>query len=219
MCASINSRRHGVARGATRTHCLGWCSPPSGDRGQTTPAKPRAASKFRLQMDSGDGDEGTQWALTKSMRNLVDLVRFEPSTSSMPFKKYQSLTGRNDGNTRLSLSRRGRRWMPRASFLASGLHADSGTPHRGLACGVLSRARGCKAVVIVVCWSRQQFDFPIRRMPGVSLPQCGVFGFRREWPPAQSTSLKRSLSSRALPVHASWAALASISDLVDRNTP
>jgi len=72
---------------------------------------------------------------------LVDLVRFELTTSSMPFKKYQWLAGRNTKNTRLSLPRRGRRWTPRASFLAFGLHADSRTPHPGLAHGVLSRAR------------------------------------------------------------------------------
>ena len=33
---------------------------------------------------------------------LVDLQGFEPWTSSMPFKKYQSLAGRNTRNTRLS---------------------------------------------------------------------------------------------------------------------
>jgi hypothetical protein len=59
----------------------------------------------------------------------------EPVTSSMPFKKYQSLTGRNDGNTRLSVSRRGRRWTPRGVFWASGLRADSRTPHLGPAPG------------------------------------------------------------------------------------
>ena len=76
----------------------------------------------------------------KSMRNLVDLDGFEPSTSSMPFKKYQSLTDTSTRNKRLSTRGFGRRWTPRGDFWASGLRADSRTPHRRLAGGVLSRA-------------------------------------------------------------------------------
>src|ERR1019366_2087995 len=44
--------------------------------------------------------------------SLVDLKGFEPLTSSMPFKRYQSLTGKNTRNTRLSVTRFGRRWTP-----------------------------------------------------------------------------------------------------------
>ena len=44
---------------------------------------------------------------------LVDLVGFEPTTSSMPFKKYQSLTDSFAQNKRLSKRRRGLRWTPR----------------------------------------------------------------------------------------------------------
>ena len=70
----------------------------------------------------------------------MDLVRFELTTSSMPFKKYQSLAGISTKNKRLSMRPRGLRWTPRGAFRASGLHVDSRTPHRRVACGVLSRA-------------------------------------------------------------------------------
>jgi hypothetical protein len=46
-------------------------------------------------------------------------------------------------NKRLSKRRRGLRWTPRGGFWASGLHADSRTPHARLARGVPSCARGC----------------------------------------------------------------------------
>src|ERR1035437_663493 len=71
---------------------------------------------------------------------MVDLDGFEPSTSSMPFKKYQSLTDTSTRNKRLTTRGFGRRWTPRGDFLASGLHADSRTPRRRLAPGVPSRA-------------------------------------------------------------------------------
>ena len=62
MCASINSRRHGVAR--ERPVPTVWVGvAPSCDRGQTLRPN-RTASKFRLQMDSGDGDERNQRALS-----------------------------------------------------------------------------------------------------------------------------------------------------------
>jgi len=57
--------------------------------------------------------------------SLVDLVRFELTTSSMPFKKYQSLTGISTRNKGLSTRPRGLRWTPRGGFGASGLHVDS----------------------------------------------------------------------------------------------
>ncbi len=41
--------------------------------------------------DSGDGKEDKQGA-GKRLRKLVDLDGFEPSTSFMPFKKYQWLS-------------------------------------------------------------------------------------------------------------------------------
>jgi hypothetical protein len=63
--------------------------------------------------------------------DLVDLKGFEPLTSSMPFKKYQSLTDVFTRNKRLSTRPRGLRWTPRGGFWASGLHADSGTPRTG----------------------------------------------------------------------------------------
>src|ERR1035441_10190441 len=65
----------------------------------------------------------------KSRLGLVDLDGFEPSTSSMPFKKYQSLTDTSTRNKRLSRKGFGRQWTPRGGFRRSGLHADSRTPH------------------------------------------------------------------------------------------
>src|ERR1039458_5153208 len=56
---------------------------------------------------------------------MVDLVGFEPTTSSRPFKKYQSLTDTSARNKRLRKRPHGRRWTPRGTFWASGLHADS----------------------------------------------------------------------------------------------
>ena len=94
---------------------------------------------------------------------LVDLVGFEPTTSSMPFKKYQSLTDTATRNKRLSAREFGRRWTPRGGF--GGVWTPRGlqdsTPES--APGVLSRAR-LQAIVIVVCWRRQHL-FLIRMMP------------------------------------------------------
>src|ERR1035437_3565283 len=69
---------------------------------------------------------------------LVDLDGFEPSTFSMPFKKYQSLTDISTRNKRLSTREFGRRWTPRGGFWASGLHVDPGLHSGGLARGVPS---------------------------------------------------------------------------------
>ena len=44
----------------------------------------------------------------------MDLVRFELTTSSMPFKKYQSVAGILNENKRLTTRRFGRRWTPHA---------------------------------------------------------------------------------------------------------
>ena len=102
----------------------------------------------------------------------------------MPFKKYQSLRGRNTRNTRLSVTRFGRRWTPQGAFWAFGLRADSGTPYWGLARGVLSRAR-LLAVVIVFCWSRQQWISLLRMMPmwssGPASRSRGVVAAWRHW--------------------------------------
>jgi len=46
---------------------------------------------------------GAQRTAVGITSGLVDLERFELSTSSMPFKKYQSLAGGNTRNTRLRL--------------------------------------------------------------------------------------------------------------------
>ena len=108
---------------------------------------------------------------------MVDLKGFEPLTSSMPFKKYQSLAGRNDGNTRLSVSRRGRRWTPRASFLAFGLHADSGTPPRwtGTRRAFTRAVAGCGDCCLL---EQTTTDFSIRMMPkrsGEIDSGCGMY--------------------------------------------
>jgi len=83
---------------------------------------------------------------------LVDLVRFELTTSSMPFKKYQSVTDTSTKNKRLSMRRFGRRWTPHGAFprvwTPRGLQ-DS-TPGTGT---VLPRAR-LRAALIVFGWVR-----------------------------------------------------------------
>ena len=89
----------------------------------------------------------------KLLKDLVDLVRFELTTSSMPFKKYQSLADNSTKNKRLSTKPRGRRWTPRGGSWASGLHPDSRTPHPELGTW-RAFARGCKQFRFVV-WSRQ----------------------------------------------------------------
>ena len=74
---------------------------------------------------------------------LVDLVRFELTTSSMPFKKYQSLADSLAQNKRLSKRRRGLRWTPRAAFGRVWTPRGLRDSTHGLARGVLSCARGC----------------------------------------------------------------------------
>ena len=65
---------------------------------------------------------------------LVDLVGFEPTTSSMPFKKYQSLTAILARNNGLSRRRLGRYWTPRGglqgleSTRTPGLHSKIWLP-------------------------------------------------------------------------------------------
>ena len=62
--------------------------------------------------------------------NLVDLVRFELTTSSMPWKTFQSLTDTATENKRDTRTRFGRQWTPKGRSLRSGLHVDTEpTPH------------------------------------------------------------------------------------------
>ena len=73
----------------------------------------------------------------------MDLVRFELTTSSMPFKKYQSLADSLPQNKRLSNRRRGLRWTPRGGFW--GVWTPRGLPDstRGWHVGCFPSARAC----------------------------------------------------------------------------
>ena len=66
---------------------------------------------------------------------MVDLVRFELTTSSMPFKKYQSLADVLRQNKGLSTRHFGRQWTPRgALFLFWTPHGlQKGTPAKEIA--------------------------------------------------------------------------------------
>jgi hypothetical protein len=59
------------------------------------------------------------------VRHLVDLVRFELTISSMPFKKYQSLADSLAQNKRLSKRRRGLRWTPVRTRMIFELQVES----------------------------------------------------------------------------------------------
>jgi|CZKS01.1.fsa_nt_gi hypothetical protein len=74
------------------------------------------------------------------LRNLVDLVGFEPTTSSMPFKEYQSLTDIAPENTRLSGGPFGRHGGFFTIWTPPGLR-DSQSVDWHCAC---SFARGCQ---------------------------------------------------------------------------
>ena len=100
----------------------------------------------------------------KSWKYLVDLVRFELTTSSMPCKKYQSLVDILTRNKRLSTGRFGRQWTPQGGFWASGLHADSRTPQVAGTWRAFLRARlqGCS----ICCLPKETtINFHIRTMP------------------------------------------------------
>ena len=84
----------------------------------------------------------------KCLRSLVDLVRFELTTSSMPSKKYQSLTDSLAQNKRLSGRRRGLRWTPREAWRVR-------TPRGAGTWRAFLRAR-LRAAPFVVCRKRQQ---------------------------------------------------------------
>jgi len=73
--------------------------------------------------------------------NLVDLVRFELTTSSMPFKKYQSLTGISTRNKRLSRRRFGRRWTPQEANFTVWTPRGLQDSTSSVACCLLLRAR------------------------------------------------------------------------------
>src|ERR1700722_9493489 len=60
-----------------------------------------------------------------SAGELVDLKGFEPLTSSMPFKKYQSLADTLAKNRGLTGCRFGRHLDARPAFGYCGLHSDS----------------------------------------------------------------------------------------------
>ena len=114
-------------------------------------------------MLSSQKDDGTH-VLAGGKTVLVDLVRFELTTSSMPFKKYQSLADSLTQNKRLSKRRRGLRWTPRGGFWASGLHADSRTPRTcwHVACFPARAVAGCS----ICCLPKETtIGFHIRMMP------------------------------------------------------
>ena len=113
-------------------------------------AHPNSDSRWTPQVGSD------QTVRRNCLRALVDLVRFELTTSSMPFKKYQSLTDVLTRNKRLSTRRRGLRWTPRGEFL--GVWTPSGLQNSTLGMApwrALMRAR-LPAGLIVVCRRRQQ---------------------------------------------------------------
>jgi hypothetical protein len=93
----------------------------------------------------------------------VDLVRFELTTSSMPFKKYQSLTDTSTRNKRLNTGPRGLRWTPRGGFLG-GLDSTR-TPglHRGWhgACFPARAVAGCSICRL----PKETIGFHISRFP------------------------------------------------------
>ena len=66
----------------------------------------------------------------------MDLDGFEPSTSSMPFKKYQSLTDTSTRNKRLSKTRFGRQWTPPGPLLTvwTPVGLQDATPEWHVAC-------------------------------------------------------------------------------------
>ena len=111
------------------------------------------ASSWRRQLCPGRIYCGSSKG-TVTVVGLVDLVRFELTTSSMPFKKYQSLADSLAQNKRLSTRRRGLRWTPRGGF--GGVWTPPGLQDatHGLARGFL-RAR-LRAALFVVFRRRQQ---------------------------------------------------------------
>ena len=113
----------------------------------------------------------------RCLRSLVDLDGFEPSTSSMPFKKHQSLADSLRQNKGLSERPFGRRWTPREAVFAiwtlRGLRDSTSETARRM----LSRAR-LQAVVIVVCLGRQQMISLLRMMPTWSGGRLRDFGSR-----------------------------------------
>jgi hypothetical protein len=60
----------------------------------------------------------------------VDLKGFEPLTSSMPFKRYQSLTDIATENKRVSGRRFGLHWTPRKAFFRFWTPFGLRSPHQ-----------------------------------------------------------------------------------------
>ena len=89
---------------------------------------------------------------------LVDLKGFEPLTSSMPFKKYQSLTGALAKNKRLSNGHRGLQWTPRGSTTRTPDPQQGTGTRRAFARAVA----GCDDCCLL---EQTTTDFYIRRMP------------------------------------------------------
>src|ERR1019366_6252510 len=83
-----------------------------GRTGRRLSRSPNATSRHRRRLPKDRWIRGESGVGGK----LVDLDGFEPSTSSMPFKKYQSLADSLTQNKRLSKRRRGLRWTPRGGF-------------------------------------------------------------------------------------------------------
>jgi len=110
------------------------------------------------------------WALF-----LVDLVGFEPTTSSMPWKKYQSLTGKTTRKERLSVIRFGRRWTPRRGvfqvWTPPGLRdSTSGTASRVPSHAPLPAVFDCCLLEEATLWCPHKGPSPAQR----DRPLCHV---------------------------------------------
>jgi hypothetical protein len=96
-----------------------------------------------LHLDSVNGKEAREpgvqvfWPYTGL---LVDLVRFELTTSSMPCKTFQSLTDNRARNTRLTRRRFGRQWTPKRPWTPRGHRTDTNPTPDDLAFRLPSRA-------------------------------------------------------------------------------
>src|ERR1051326_3089532 len=97
----------------------------------------------------------------------------------MPFKKYQSLTDNLAQNKRLSKRRRGLRWTPPASSLASGLHGDSRTQH-GVWHVACFPARGCWLIHLLSSEGDNNC-FPCKDDAPCAPPQCSPPTFLRSF--------------------------------------
>src|SRR5665647_1164491 len=102
--------------------------------------------------------------LPKLLKGLVDLDGFEPSTSSMPFKKYQSLTDTSTRNKRLSTLGFGRRWTPQGD--SWGVWTPRGLQDSTLGTGTWRAFTRAVASCSDCCLLEETtMDFLIRMMP------------------------------------------------------